>query len=100
METLIPSKYSLCNKLNNYFKDNIRISFKCHLDILIITKSDLFYRIYILDEHLPSFILNDDDWIIESMRVEHLCNKGIINLINGANRWIALCENSDIYVWA
>ncbi len=44
----------LFNKLNDYFKDNIRISL-INREILIIITKDLFYRIDITNENIPSF---------------------------------------------
>jgi hypothetical protein len=77
METKFNSNKVLFNKLNDYFKDNIRISL-IHREILIIlTKGDLFYCIVINNENIPSFIINDDISVIESMIIKDLCYKQI-----------------------
>jgi hypothetical protein len=60
METKLNSNKVLFNKLNDYFKDNIRISLKCYYILIIITKEDLFYCIDIYNENIPSFIVNND----------------------------------------
>jgi hypothetical protein len=64
----------LFNKLNDYFKDNIRMSLICDPILIIVTKEDLFYCINIENENIPSFIINDDhsvDWMI----IQDLCHK-------------------------
>ncbi len=45
METKLNSNKVLFNKLNDYFKDNIRISLINREILIIITKEDLFYCI-------------------------------------------------------
>ncbi len=69
----------LFNKLNDYFKHNIRLSL-IFREIFIITEKDLFYCIDFENENIPSFIINDDKLIIESMKINDLCNKQINDL--------------------
>jgi hypothetical protein len=52
--------------LNGYFENNIRFSLKTgKSQIIIITKDDLFFIISIEKENIPSFIINNDNSIIE-----------------------------------
>jgi hypothetical protein len=71
METKLNSNKVLFNKLNDYFKDNIRMPLifrEIFRQILfIITKENLFYCIDIENENIPSFIINDDNSVIDSM---------------------------------
>ncbi len=68
------------------FKDNIRISFINRISLIneeiliIITKEDLFYCIDICNENILSFIINNDNAVIESMIVKDLCYKQINDL--------------------
>jgi hypothetical protein len=58
METKLNTNKVLFNKLNHYFKHNIRISLIFEEILIIITK-DLFYCINIYNENIPSFIINN-----------------------------------------
>jgi hypothetical protein len=80
METKINANKVLYNKLNNYFKDNIKLSFKMRRNLIIITEEDLFYCIDIYNENIPSFIINNDNSVIESMVIKDLCFKQIIDI--------------------
>jgi hypothetical protein len=87
METELITNKVLFNKLNNYFKDNIRTSLinkernsEINGEVLIvITKEDLFYCIEIGDENVSSFILKDDN-SVDLMIIEDLCFKQINDL--------------------
>jgi hypothetical protein len=70
----------LFNKLNGYFKDNVRMSLINREILIIITKDDKFYCIDIVNRNIPSFILNNDKSVIESMIIKRLCNQQIIDL--------------------
>ncbi len=65
METKLNSNKVLFNKLNDYFK-HIKLSIKCYRSLFIVSK-DLFYCINIYNENIPSFIINDNNSVIESM---------------------------------
>jgi hypothetical protein len=80
METKLNSNKVLFNKLNDYFKHNIKLSTKLFEYLIIVTK-DLFYCIDIRNENIPSFIINDNNSVIESMIIKDLCHKQI-NEIN------------------
>jgi hypothetical protein len=72
METKLNTNRVLINKLNDYFKDNIRISLIFDIILIIITKEDLFYCIDIMNENIPSFIINDDNSVIKSTIIKDL----------------------------
>jgi serine/threonine protein kinase len=80
METKLNSNKVLFNKLNDYFKNNIRISLINRETLIIITKEDLFYCINIKNENIPSFIINDDNSVIDEMVIQDLCYKQINDL--------------------
>jgi hypothetical protein len=80
METELSSNKVLFNKLNNYFKDNIKLSTKYFEYLIIVTKEDLFYCINIANENIPSFIVNNDNSVIESMIIKNSCYKQINDL--------------------
>jgi hypothetical protein len=70
METKLNTNKVLFNKLNDYFKDNIRISLIFEIILIITTKEDLFFCIDIMNENIPSFIINDDNSVIKSMIIK------------------------------
>ncbi len=87
----------LFNKLNNYFKDNIRISLISlwKVTLIIITKEDLFYCIHTNNENIPSFIINDDNSVIQSMIIKDLCYKQINDI--KINHWYEYCFARNEY---
>jgi hypothetical protein len=90
----------LFNKLNKYFGDNIRMSLKTPNKIFIITtKEDDFYEINIYDENIPSFVLCDNNQIIESMNVKYLSKKNIIDLSYGFCHYFARNDKNEIFCW-
>jgi hypothetical protein len=74
MDNKLNANKVLFNKFNDYFK-NIRISLIFGRILFIITKEDLFYCIDIQNENIPSFIINNDNSVIESMIIKNLCYK-------------------------
>ncbi len=90
MDNKLNTNKVLFNKLNDYFKDNIRISLINDEILIIITKEDLFYCIDIKNENIRSFIINDDNsvdlMIIEDfimlLWVLSLCSTPFLNLLN------------------
>jgi hypothetical protein len=58
METKLNTNKVLFNKLNDYFKYNIRISLMNREILIIITKKDLFYCIDFESKNVESFIIN------------------------------------------
>jgi hypothetical protein len=86
------------SKLNNYFEENnIKWSLKTKTRVFIVTKNDLFYEINIFDEKMPEFILNNDNSIIDSMIVEELCNKSIVDIKYGFQHYITRSVNNKMY---
>jgi hypothetical protein len=80
METKFNINKVLFNKLNDYFKDNIRISLINDEILIIVTNEDLFYCIDIENDNIPSFIINDDKSVKEEMIIKDLCYKQINDL--------------------
>jgi hypothetical protein len=79
METQLNNNKVLYNKLNEYFKNNIKLSIIGSNHLIIITKEDLFYCINIYNENIPSFIINNDH-VIDLMIVQDLCFEQIIDI--------------------
>jgi hypothetical protein len=84
MEIKLNTNKVLFNKLNEYFKDNIRMSvineYYSKKILIIVTKEELFYCIDIDDDNIPSFIINDDNSVIENMIIQDLGQKQINDL--------------------
>jgi hypothetical protein len=99
METKINANKVLYNKLNNYFKDNIKLSFKMRRNLIIITEEDLFYCINIYNENISSFIINNDNSVIESMIIKDLCFKKIIDINISISCEICSARNCDRNVY-
>jgi hypothetical protein len=89
----------LSNKLTDYFKDNINVSLRINEKIFIVSKKDIFYEINIYDENIALYVKNNDTSIIESMKVDELCYKNIIEITQGYNHYIARTYGNDIYCW-
>jgi hypothetical protein len=104
METELNSNKVLFNKLNEYFKHNMKMSLinreTLVLNILIIiTKEDEFYCIDIDNDNIPSFIINDDNSVIENMIIKDLCHKQIndIKISLLSDHYFARNENNIYY---
>jgi hypothetical protein len=95
METKLNTNKVLFNKLNEFFKDNIRMSLICEGILIIVTKEDLFYCIDIENENIPSFIINDDNSVIEEMIIKDLCHKQINDI--KINNWSEYCFARNEY---
>jgi hypothetical protein len=89
----------LFSKLKKYFSDRISLSLKVHKKLFIVTKNDQFYDIDISDSKIASFVLKNDDSIIESFIVKNLCYKKIIDLNYGLNYFIARTSCNKFYCW-
>jgi hypothetical protein len=98
------NNYELSNKLKYYFENNIKLSLKDHNNLLLLTKSDIFYIIDIKSEIIPPFILNNDYAILKEMIVKELCHKNIIDLSYGLWRksyyYFARTNDKKIFYWA
>jgi tRNA A-37 threonylcarbamoyl transferase component Bud32 len=86
------------DKLNEFFGENVKKSLKTTYKLFVITKDDIFYEINIHDERILPFIVNNDISIIDSMIVQELCFKEIIDLSYGICHYIAR-TNDKIYCW-
>jgi hypothetical protein len=69
----------LFNKLNEYLKNNIKISL-INREMLIITKDFFIAFINAENKNIPSFNINNDNSVIESMIIKDLCYKQINDL--------------------
>jgi hypothetical protein len=76
----------------------MRFSLKTPNKLFIIKKKDKFYEINIYCENFPSFVRYDDNKIIESMIVEQLSGKNIINLSYGFIHYIAWNDKMKYFV--
>ncbi len=90
----------LFNKLNEYFKHNIRMSVMRGEILIVVTKEDLFYCIDIDNENILSFIINDDNKVIEDMIIQDLCHKQINDIkINDFSRYCFARNEYNIYYY-
>jgi alpha-tubulin suppressor-like RCC1 family protein len=89
----------LFNKLNKFFKKQIRYSLKTPNKLFIITEEDIFYEINIYDENFPSFVIYDHDSVIKSMIVKELSKQNIINLSYGFSHYIAWNDKREVFCW-
>jgi alpha-tubulin suppressor-like RCC1 family protein len=98
--------------LRNHFENNIKISlltktlFGSIYKVFIITKSDIFYEINIKDESIPSFILSNDNSILDKFIVKELCHKNIIDFSYGLDYYFkfnsyyfARTIDNKVYCW-
>jgi hypothetical protein len=85
-------------KLNDYLgENNIKWSLKANTRIFIVTKNDLFYEIYLLDDKIPLFVFDNDNSVIDLMIVKELCNKGIVDITYGSGLYIARSIDDKLY---
>jgi tRNA A-37 threonylcarbamoyl transferase component Bud32 len=87
----------LYNKLNQYFNNNIKLSLKTENKLFIITNNDVFYEIKLYDQKIPKFVLADDKEVIESMIVEELSNKKVIDLCCGHKHYVTRTIDNEYY---
>jgi hypothetical protein len=91
--------YMVCNRLIDYFKDDIELSLIIEDKIFILTKKDIFYGINIYDDKIKSYFKNNESSMLESMEVKELCKKNIVDLTHGYNHYIARTNSNEIYCW-
>ncbi len=86
------------SKLNDYFgENNIKWSLIAKTRIFIVTKNDLFYEIDTFEDKIPSFVLDNDNSVIDSMIVNELCNKEIVDITYGPKLYIARSIDDKVY---
>jgi hypothetical protein len=73
----------LSERLDKYFDQNIKLSFVCESELIILTKDDVFYKFENDQSNITLIALNDDQSIIENKIVRKLCNKSINNFSSG-----------------
>jgi alpha-tubulin suppressor-like RCC1 family protein len=89
----------LSHKLKDYFRGNIKVSLINENKIFIITKNDTFYEINIFDKMIASFILSNDNSILDKMIVKELCHTNIIDLSYGLDYYSGRAIDKKIYCW-
>jgi len=98
------NKFSV--KLNEYFNNNIKLSFVSNICEIIVTNDDKVYEFErnglktILYSVL--YISNDNEKIesiIEDSIVKELCDKKIIDFKNSYNHVIARTSDGKVYCW-
>jgi alpha-tubulin suppressor-like RCC1 family protein len=92
------NSYKLSNKLKEYFIDNLKLVFVTNNDVIIVTKDDKVYEIKRYGK--SSLIAFSENYLrIESLIVNELCYKKVIDLANGDLHYVALTEDGYIYCW-
>jgi alpha-tubulin suppressor-like RCC1 family protein len=94
----------LHKRLNEYFKDNIKLFFIAEENIVIATKED---KVYIIDEYMNktygSIIYTNDESVVKELinesMVEELYNKDVVDIKSGVVHTIARTSDGKIYVW-
>jgi hypothetical protein len=108
METKSYHNRIFFNKLNEDFEGNILLSFKTQdensetdIYVFLITREDLLYCIDLKDCNIPSFVLNNEQSVIESMFVKELSNKSINDLcfLHFWNHCFARNSNNDSTIY-
>jgi alpha-tubulin suppressor-like RCC1 family protein len=89
----------LSKKLNEYFKENIKLSLKTEFKVYLVTNDDIFYEINIYDENIQSFISSEDNSIVEKMIIKNLCHKEIIDLTYSEAQFYVKTLDKKIYSW-
>jgi hypothetical protein len=91
---------SFSNKLNNYFRNNIKLVFVCEGVIIIVTKDD---KVYQFNSNLETFLVFNNNQNIESYIsskiLNELCYKGVIDFKDNRTNVIARTINGQLYSW-
>ena len=91
------------NKLNEIFKNNIKLSFFSNLNIIIVTKEDKVYEFKKNSINNSLLIFSNNKSIIEKKinesLNEKLSNKGIIDFKNSCCHTIARTYDGKLYCW-
>jgi hypothetical protein len=88
----------VCNKLRQYFCENIKLSFVEELLVVVITKEDL---VYIFERNLENttLIAFSSDNSIDLKIAEEYCFKNIVAFSRGNNHSIARTRDGYVYCW-
>jgi hypothetical protein len=88
----------VCNKLRQYFSENIKLSFVEEFLVIVITKEDL---VYIFQRNLENttFIAFSSDNSIDLKIAEEYCFKNIVAFSRGKNHSIARTRDGCVYCW-
>jgi hypothetical protein len=82
--------------LNQYFNNNIKLTFISFDEVIIVTKEDLVYKIGI-DDNCALLVLEPENSFIDLSIVEKLCFKEIIDLVSGLSYVFARTSEEEIY---
>ncbi len=68
--------------------------------LIIITKEDKFYCIHINNENISSFIMNNDNSVIEQTVIKDLCYKQINDIkINYQSTYCFACNENEYNIY-
>jgi alpha-tubulin suppressor-like RCC1 family protein len=109
---------NLSEKLNEYFKDNLKFSFVSRDTVMIVTLGDDVYEfkrttnnsfMHIIEGELFTHMKNaiialsesfsTIEPLVEKSKVKELCNKNIVEFKNGSEHMIARSFDGDVYCW-
>jgi len=93
--------------LNEYFNENIKLSFVSTRNVIIVTKNeDKVYefneRFFSENKNLVVLLTKDESQrklLIEGSIVEELCNKNIVDIKTSSLHKIVLTSNGQVYCW-
>jgi alpha-tubulin suppressor-like RCC1 family protein len=92
----------LSNKLNEYFKETIKLTFITNSEVIILTVDDKLYKIGIEEQSVLLGLdpkVDNQNSYIDSLIVDKLCNKSIIDFSNGYSHGIARTLYDKVYCW-
>ncbi len=92
----------LSNKLNEYFKETIKLTFITNSEVIILTVDDKLYKIGIEEQSVLLGLdpnVDNQNSYIDSLIVDKLCNKRIIDFSNGYYHVIARTLYDKVYCW-
>lgn len=94
----------LFRRLNDYFKDDIKLSHVAQNNVLIVTKDDKVYQIdrFVKQSYFSIAYTNDETMIKEFIQksiLNELCYKNVVDFRCSAIHTIARTADGKIYVW-
>jgi hypothetical protein len=98
MEKIRESK-RLCERLNQYFKDDIQFTLNTQSKAFIATKDDKVFGFSNNKKFGIPFALSKEIPDIELNIVKELCGKKIVDLVSGDKHVIALTAFGKVYSW-
>jgi alpha-tubulin suppressor-like RCC1 family protein len=92
----------LSNKLNEYFKETIKLTFVTNGEVIILTVDDKLYKLGIEEQTVLLGLdpnVDNQNSYIDSLIVDKLCNKSIIDFSNGYSHVMARTLYDKVYCW-